>query len=67
MKFLRRDERGVISSAAAVTLLSAVLGGGAAVAAVATIVATNAPDDTQAVQTGPAAPVPPQELIPYGG
>jgi hypothetical protein len=67
MKFLRRDERGVISSAAAVTLLSAVLGGGAAVAAVATIVSANAPDDAKAVQTGPAAPVPPQELIPYGG
>ena len=67
MKFLRRGESGAISSAAAVTLLSFVLGGGAAGAAVFTIVATQGPQDSQAVKTGPKDVLDPASVIPYGG
>lgn len=67
MKFLRRDERGVVSSAAAVTLLSVVIGGGAATAAVFGIVSANGPKDSTAIVNGKQDLVPPGELINYGG
>ena len=67
MKFFRRNERGEMSSAVAVTLLSIVLGGGAATAAVLTVLNTQAPDDTAAVQNGQQDLVDPATVIPYGG
>lgn len=67
MKFFRRNERGEASSAIAVTLLSIVLGGGAATAAVLTVVNTQAPDDTAAVQNGEQDLVDPATVIAYGG
>ncbi|HET8766172.1 hypothetical protein RKE38_19050 [Phycicoccus sp. M110.8] len=67
MKLLRRTERGEISSALAVTLLSIVIGGGAATAAVVTVVSTQGPQDSVAVQNGRQNPVDPSTLIPYGG
>ena len=50
-----------------VGLLSAVLGVGAATAAVVAVVSSSAPNDSRAVQSGPAQPVSPSEVIPYGG
>lgn len=67
MKFFRPNERGEISSAVVVTLLSFVLGGGAAAAAVVTVVNTQGPGDSTAVQTGAKDIVDPATVIPYGG
>ncbi len=67
MKSLRGNERGVVSSAAAITLLSVVLGGGAAAAAIASVVSSSAPNDTNAVQTGPKDLVNPDQYLGYGG
>jgi hypothetical protein len=67
MKFFRPNERGEVSSALVVTLLSLVLGGGAAAAAVVTVVNTQGPGDTTAVQSGQKDIVDPATLIPYGG
>ena len=67
MKFFRFDERGEVSSAVVVTLLSFVLGGGAAAAAVATVVNTQGPGDSAAVQTGAKDIVDPATVITYGG
>lgn len=51
----------------AIAVLSLVLGVGAAGAAVAAVVSSVAPDDTKAVQTGPADVVDPSAIIHYGG
>ena len=67
MKFFRPNERGEVSSAVAVTLLSFVLGGGAAAAAVVTVVNTQGPSDSTAVQTGAKDIVDPTMIINYGG
>ena len=56
MKFFRRDERGVVVSAAAITLLSIALGGGAAAAAVFTVIQSQGPGDSSAVQTRQSRP-----------
>lgn len=58
-------DRGV--SGVAIAVLSLVLGAGAASAAVVAVVASAAPDDTKAVQTGPAKPLDPNAVIHYGG
>jgi hypothetical protein len=67
MKFFRRDERGVVVSAAAITLLSIALGGGAAAAAVFTVIQSQGPGDSSAVQNGHKDLVDPASVIPYGG
>ncbi|WP_406831030.1 hypothetical protein ABEG17_18825 [Pedococcus sp. KACC 23699] len=67
MKFLRRDERGVVSSAAAITILSVVLGGGAATAAVFSVIGASGPKDGAAIVDGKKDIVPPQDLLNYGG
>ena len=59
-------ERGAVNGVA-ITVLSLVLGAGAAGAAVAAVVSAVAPDDTKAVQTGPADIVEPTAIIHYGG
>jgi hypothetical protein len=66
MKFIRRSERGEVS-AAVVLVLSVLLGGGAAAAAVATVVSTQGPGDSAAVQSGPKDVLPPEQVINYGG
>ena len=50
-----------------VGVLSVLLGAGAAVAAVTAVVASSAPNDSNAVQTGPQRIVDPGQVIPYGG
>jgi hypothetical protein len=67
MKFFRRDERGAVASAAVVTLLSAVVGGGAAAAAIVTVVNTQGPKDSSAIQNGEQNVLDPAEIINYGG
>ncbi|KQZ88028.1 hypothetical protein ASD62_00515 [Phycicoccus sp. Root563] len=67
MKFLRRDERGAVSSAAAITLLSVVIGGGAATAAVFGVISANGPKDSTAIVDGKKDIVPPEDLLNYGG
>ncbi len=67
MKFFRRDERGAVTSAAVVTLLSAVIGAGAAAAAIVTVVNTNGPQDSTAIQTGEKNVLDPAQIIDYGG
>lgn len=59
-------ERGAVNGVA-IAVLSLILGAGAATAAVAAVVASVAPDDTEAVQTGPADIVEPGAIIHYGG
>lgn len=54
-------------SAAVIAVLSILVGGGVAAAAVSAVVASAAPNDTQAVQTGPSATVAPSAVIKYGG
>lgn len=67
MKFLRRDERGAVTSAAAITILSVVLGGGAATAAVFGALSANGPKDGTAVVKGQQDIVPPEDILNYGG
>ena len=67
MKFLRHDERGVVTSAAAITILSVVLGGGAATAAVFGVIGASGPKDSTAIVDGKKDIVPPGDLLKYGG
>lgn len=67
MKFFRRDERGAVTAAAAITLVSILLGGGAGAAAVITILDTQGPGDSNAVQNGHQDILNPKDIIPYGG
>lgn len=47
-------------------VVSVLLGAGAAVAAVIAVLSMARPDDSRAVQTGPASVVAPTQVIPYG-
>lgn len=67
MNYFRRSERGAVSSALVVTVLSAVLGAGAATAAVVSVVSSQGPDDSAAVQQGQKDLVDPGTIINYGG
>ena len=59
-------DRGAVSGVA-VAARSQILGAGAAGAAGVAVVTSAAPDDSRAVQTGPATPVDPTAVIHYGG
>lgn len=53
--------------AVVIALLSVLIGAGVAFAAVSAVVKSSAPNDSQAVQTGPSVLLSPSEVIKYGG
>ncbi len=61
-----KRDRGEVSTAV-VVLLSLLLGTGAAAAAVVGVVNSAAPNDSRAVETGPAEVLPAESLLDYGG